>query len=497
MQIEFPAEASPEGAALAVLTAKDLVLSQAAQSLDDAAGGALRRAAQAARFNGEQGKLVEMLAGASTEADRVILAGTGPQGRGDALGFERIGAALAAKLSRSGTKRLVVDLRGASDLGVPVEQAAARIGMGLLQRGYAFDHYRTKMPETQKVSLEQVQIIGAGDRAKDAFADLRESARGVAFAKDLVSEPANIVYPESFVERVKRLELSGLNIDVLNEEQMREAGMNALLGVSQGSEREARLLIMEWDGTGGSADVETVFVGKGVTFDSGGISIKPGAGMEDMKWDMGGAAAVTGAMVALAARKAKARVVGICGLVENMPDGRAQRPGDVVTSMSGQTVEVINTDAEGRLVLCDAMWWAQETYKPKTVIDLATLTGAMIIGLGHHHAGVFSNDDKLAQALVDAGAATGDKLWRMPVGEEYDKQINSQIADMKNVGGRDAGSITAAQFLQRFVKDGVKWAHLDIAGMVWASKPGTMHDKGATGYGVRLLDEYVRSALEK
>ena len=261
--------------------------------------------------------------------------------------------------------------------------------------------------------------------------------------------------------------------------------------------REARLLAMEWDGTGGAVEKPVVFVGKGVTFDTGGISIKPAAGMEDMKWDMGGAGAVAGAMKALAGRKAKARVVGICGLVENMPDGNAQRPGDIVTSMSGQTIEVLNTDAEGRLVLCDALTWAQRTYNPQVIVDLATLTGAMIVSLGNEYAGIFSNDDGLAQDLIAAGQAVGDPLWRFPLSPAYDKLIDSPIADMKNIGPRYAGSITAAQFLKRFIEDGVKWAHLDIAGMVWADKPGGTWDKGATGYGVRLIDRYVADRFER
>jgi len=277
---------------------------------------------------------------------------------------------------------------------------------------------------------------------------------------------------------------------------MTALGMGALLGVAQGSVREPRLLAMRWDGTGGTNERPVAFVGKGVTFDTGGISLKPPAGMEDMKWDMGGAGAVAGTMKALAGRKAKAHVVGICGLVENMPDAGAQRPGDVVTSMNGQTIEVINTDAEGRLVLCDAMHWTQEKYKPETMIDLATLTGAMIIALGNEHGGMFANDDALSDALLSAGKTSGDPLWRLPIGPAYDKLINSPIADMKNVGPRGGGSITAAQFLKRFVKDGVKWAHLDIAGMVWADKPGPVWAKGATGYGVRLLNQYIADNFE-
>jgi leucyl aminopeptidase len=276
---------------------------------------------------------------------------------------------------------------------------------------------------------------------------------------------------------------------------MAKLGMGALLGVGQGSVRPPRLLVMEWNG-GKAGEAPTAFVGKGVTFDTGGISLKPAAGMEDMKWDMGGAGAVAGVMLALARRGAKANVVGVCGLVENMPDGNAQRPGDVVTSMSGQTVEVINTDAEGRLVLCDAITWTQKEFAPAAVIDLATLTGAIIISLGNEHAGIFANDEDLAARLLAAGTDSGDRLWRMPLGAAYDKLIDSPIADMKNVGPREGGSISAAQFIQRYVEKGRPWAHLDIAGMVWAGKPGATWDKGATGFGVRVLDRYVRDNLE-
>jgi leucyl aminopeptidase len=305
-----------------------------------------------------------------------------------------------------------------------------------------------------------------------------------------------VIYPASFVAQVeKALEGTGVEFKVLGRDEMKKLGMGALLGVAQGSAHEPKLLAMVWNG-GEKGARPTAFVGKGVTFDTGGISIKPAAGMEDMKWDMGGAAAVAGTMLTLARRKAKANVVGVCGLVENMPDANAQRPGDVVTSMSGQTIEVINTDAEGRLVLCDALTWVQREYKPAAVVDLATLTGAIIAALAHEYAGLFSNDDKLAEALTAAGTASGDPLWRFPLGAAYNKMIDSPIADMKNTGGRYGGSITAAQFLQRFIDEGTPWAHLDIAGMVWADKPGATWDKGATGYGVRLLDRYVRDVLE-
>jgi leucyl aminopeptidase len=318
----------------------------------------------------------------------------------------------------------------------------------------------------------------------------------VSLTRELVTEPANIIYPESFVDRVKKsLEGTGVEIEVLDRAAMEKLGMGALLGVAQGSIREARLLVLRWNG-GPEGAQPTAFVGKGVTFDTGGISIKPAQGMEAMKWDMGGAGAVVGALKALALRKAKANIVGICGLVENMPGGNAQRPGDVVTSMSGQTVEVINTDAEGRLVLADAVTYVQRNYKPKTIIDLATLTGAILISLGHEWAGLFSNNEELAGELLKVGVDTGDKLWRMPLAEPFDRMIDSPIADMKNVGPREGGSITAAQFIQRFIENGVQWAHIDMAGKAWADKASATYDKGATGFGVRLLDEYVAEVLE-
>jgi len=370
------------------------------------------------------------------------------------------------------------------------------MAFGALLRSWRHDAYRSKLDAKQRVSLEQIIVVGGGAQARDLWVDREAVAEGVMFTRTLITEPANVLYPESFVERCRHLEDLGIAIDVLDGDAMAALGMGALLGVAQGSARPPRLLVMRWDGTGAKGPL-VALVGKGVTFDTGGISLKPPAGMEDMKWDMGGAGAVAGTMKALAMRKAKANVIGICGLVENMPDGNAQRPGDIVTSMSGQTIEVINTDAEGRLVLCDALSWVQKTHSPKTIIDLATLTGAMIVSLGYEYGGMFANDDELAAQLSAAGESVGDKLWRMPLGEAYDKLIDSPIADMKNVGPREGGSISAAQFLRRFIDDGVRWAHLDIAGMVWASKPGATWDKGATGYGVRLLDKFIADNIEE
>lgn len=470
-----------------------LILPVAKSGLDGASlpgdASVLRAAAKAARFEGEAGSSFEQHIGHEAGAQRLVLLGAGA---GSAEDLEKAGGALSAKLLTSGEIEATLDVSGLSASA----EAVARMAAAAALRSWRYDTYRTKLPQAQKPTLRDLVIVGAPEGMDAAWAHYSALVQGVALTRELVTEPANVIYPETFVERCQRLKDAGVEIEVLGEAEMRAAGMGALLGVAQGSVREPKLLVMRWDGTNGAQQKPVVFVGKGVTFDTGGISLKPPAGMEDMKWDMGGAGAVAGAMLALAGRKAKAHVVGVCGLVENMPDGNAQRPGDVVTSMSGQTIEVINTDAEGRLVLCDAMTWVQKRFQPEYMVDLATLTGAMIISLGHEYGGLFANDDGLADKLTAAGKAVGDPLWRFPIGPAYDKLIDSPIADMKNVGPREGGSITAAQFLQRFVDEGVKWAHLDIAGMVWASKPGAVWDKGATGYGVRLLDRFVADNFE-
>lgn len=453
--------------------------------LPAAHAGLVRDAIRAGRFESEAGALVELFVVDEGTPRRLLIVGVG---KGDVADFEKAGGALVARLLTSGTTTLAANLGGAS------AEQSARFATGAALRAWRIDTYRTRLPAKQKPTLSEIVVVN-GDGS--AWADQQAVIAGVGLTRELVSEPPNVIYPESFVERCRHLATLGVEISVLGEAEMKKLGMGALLGVSQGSAREGQLLVMRWDGTGGAQKRPLALVGKGVTFDTGGISLKPGPGMEDMKWDMGGAGAVAGTMKALATRKAKAHVVGVCGLVENMPDGNAQRPGDIVTSMSGQTIEILNTDAEGRLVLCDALTWVQRTHKPETVIDLATLTGAMVISLGHEHGGVFSNDDSLADELLKAGREVGDKLWRFPLSDAYNKMIDSQIADMKNVGPREAGSITAAQFLQRYVEDGVRWAHLDIAGMVWSAKPGTTWEKGATGYGVRLLDRFVADNFEK
>ena len=454
---------------------------------------ALVEGAEASRFKGNAGQVFEGFVSVDGATKRIALVGAGEQGAENRrLNLERAGGAVVAKYLRSGEGALVLDLGGA---GLSADEAGAVL-LGAKLRSWAHDEYRTKLAADKKISLSTIRVVGAPDGTEADWERNAAIARGVEFTKKLVTEPANIVYPESFVALCQEAFAgTGAELTVLGEAEMTELGMGALLGVGQGSRRESQLLAIKWNG-GKAGDKPSVFVGKGVTFDTGGISIKPAPGMEDMKWDMGGAGAVAGGMLALVSRKANANVVGVMGLVENMPDGNAIRPGDVLTTMSGQTVEVLNTDAEGRLVLCDALHWAQEQFDPAQIVDFATLTGAMIVALGNEHGGLFANDDALADNLLAAGKTTDDKLWRMPIGPAYDKLINSPIADMKNIGGRWAGSITAAQFLHRFIKKGTPWAHCDIAGMVWSDKPGATHEKGATGYGARLIAQFVTDNAE-
>lgn len=484
IRVSFAAS-RPEGAhALAIAVRGEDMLHDRLTGLEEAARTLAVRSAEGQRFEREVGAIVETFIDEGAAARRLLLVGLGGQqedGR-----WEKAGGALSARLLLSGETRLVVDLTGLEASG----RDAARLAFGAAARSWRYDRYRTKLSRKQKPTLEQLVVVGAGDDVEAQWAHLAAVLEGLDLTRSLVTEPANIVYPETFIERCRAaMEGSGVTFEELDEKAMAKLGMGALLGVAQGSVRPPRLFVMRWSGGGKARPV--VFVGKGITFDTGGISIKPALGMEAMKWDMGGAGAVAGLIRALSARKAKVNAVGVCALAENMPDGNAQRPGDVVTSMSGQTIEVINTDAEGRLVLADAMTWAQRELKPEVMVDLATLTGAMIISLGHEYAGMFSNDDGLADALFAAGKASGDGLWRLPMGEAYNKIMNSDIADMKNSASREGGSITAACFLERFVEEGVKWAHLDIAGMAWSDKASHLYDKGATGFGVALLDRYI------
>ena len=491
MKITFSEPVLPKSGAIVLGVGQGKKLGPVAKEVDKASGGAISRALGVSSFDGKAKQMLEIVAPAGVPYSRILLAGTG-----DKLGEREqsdLGGRILAQLNRSGEKAttVAVDFGGRDQAGV-----AAEIAFGALLRNYRFGKYRTKPEENGKPKLESLTLAvkGAAAARRD-FAPLEKLADGIRFTRDLVSEPPNELYPATFAKEVRQLAKLGVKVEVLGEAQLAKLGMKALLGVGQGSARESQVVVMQWNGAARSKK-PIAFIGKGVTFDTGGISLKPAAGMGDMKWDMGGAGAVAGLMKALAGRKAKANVIGIIGLVENMPDGNAQRPGDVVTSMSGKTIEILNTDAEGRLVLADVLWYCQKRFKPSFMVDLATLTGAIITSLGHEYAGLFSNDETLCKNLIAAGEATGEKVWRMPLAEPYDKMIDSDIADVKNIGGRDAGSITAAQFLQHFTND-VPWAHLDIAGMAWSSKDADTVPKGGTGYGVRLLDRLVQDFYER
>jgi leucyl aminopeptidase len=497
MKVEFSAFPKAFAGNVAVLVGADKQLLPTAQSVETTSGGALSRAFEGGRFTGAKGQTLTVL-GHSGDIARLLLLGVGKGKELDARAAEGLGGVIAAEANAAGHSAVTVVVDPVKGSRLTPGQIAAHIALGVRLRSYRFDKYKTKDKPEQKLSLQHLTVVLAGPAdARKAYAQLEPVVDAVFLTRDLVSEPPNVLYPVEFARRARELTKLGVKVEVLGEAEMKKLGMETLLAVGQGSGRDSQLLVMTWmNGPKGQAPL--ALIGKGVCFDTGGISLKPAAGMEDMKWDMGGAGAVTGAMRLIAGRKAKANVVAVCALVENMPDGNAQRPGDVVKSMSGQTIEVINTDAEGRLILCDAMWYAQEKFKPQAMVELSTLTGAIIVALGHERAGLFCNNTQLSNRLRAAGAAIGEKLWRMPLGPKYDKLIESEIADMKNVGGgRDGGSITAAQFLQRFVQDGVAWAHIDIAGVAWSGKGDVTTPKGATAYGVRLLDRLIAENYER
>jgi leucyl aminopeptidase len=495
MQIEFESS-TPSKATIVFVGQIDgaAAFSPPALKVDASCNGQLQKSATAARFKGAVGKTLVVHA-PNESLDSVVLVGVGDLAKVDGAIIERATAAGVKALLTSGIESVTVALKGWDS--VTTGEVAARAGFGALLASYRFDGYRTQLKADQKPSLASLNI-DTGEGA-DAFPAFKAVADGVTLARNLVNEPANVLHPEEFARRLTELTKLGVEVQILGEAEMAALGMHSLLGVGLGSPKQSQLVVMKWNGGGSEAPL--ALVGKGVCFDTGGISIKPSGGMEDMKGDMGGAAAVSGTMHAIAARKAKANVVGVVGLVENMPDGLAQRPGDIVTSMSGLTIEVLNTDAEGRLVLCDAMTYVQEKHKPSAMIDLATLTGAIIISLGHEYAGLFSNSDDLSAKIEAAGKAAEEPVWRFPQTAGYNKLMDSPIADMKNVqrsgGGAGAGSITAAQFLGRFVKEGVNWAHLDIAGTAW--KPGNddpREPSWGTGYGVRILNRLIADSFE-
>jgi leucyl aminopeptidase len=476
---------------LVVFCDNTLELGSATRKALGGAAGLIKEAAETNQFKGKNGSILDILAPQGLKARRLIVVGTGKPAELKDNDFLKLGGTVAGKL-KAGAVTVLAELpKGA----MTADQAAA-IAAGIRLRAYTFDRYKTKKKEGEEATLRANVSIAVGDvaAARKAFVPNAHVVEGVITARDLVNEPPNILFPVEFARRAAQLRKLGVVVDVLDVAAMKKLGMGALLGVAQGSTQPGRTVIMRWNG-GKRGDQPVAFIGKGVCFDTGGISIKPAGSMEDMKGDMGGAACVVGLMQALAARKAKANVVGAIGLVENMPDGNAQRPGDIVTSMSGQTIEIINTDAEGRLVLADVLWYVAKKFKPKFMVDLATLTGAIMVALGTEYAGLFSNNDELAERLIKVGLATGERVWRMPLGPEYDKQIDSQFADMKNTGTRNGGSITAAQFLQRFV-DGTPWAHLDIAGTAMGAPKTEINQSWGSGFGVRLLDHLVAEHYE-
>jgi leucyl aminopeptidase len=498
MKISFAEPGLPHSGVIVVGVWEERALTPAATRLDEATGGAVSRAVAAApRFHGKKDELLPLIGPPGIAASRIVLAGLGKPEATDARRLQDLGGRLVAHLNAAGEAEAAFAVELGDGAGIGAAEAAAQLAYGAALRAYRFDRYRTAEKPEKKPSLERVTVMTAAvSAAIRAYQPLDKAAEAVAFARDLVSEPGNVIYPETLAAEAAKLTEYGAAVEVLDGAAMKQLGMGALLGVAQGSARPPRLVYMEWRGAARHDAAPLAFVGKGVTFDTGGISIKPAAGMEEMKWDMAGSAVVIGLMRLLAARKARVNAVGVVGLVENMPSATAQRPGDIVTSMSGQTIEVINTDAEGRLVLADALWYCRERAKPRLIVDLATLTGAVVVALGHHRAGLFANDDELAERLIAAGKAAGEELWRLPLADSYDREIDSDAADMKNVGGgRAGGSIIGAQFLQRFVKD-TPWAHLDIAGMAWSKKDAPTVPKGATAFGLRLLDHFVAQYYE-
>jgi leucyl aminopeptidase len=498
MKIKFSKVECPEEGVLIVPVCEGADWPALLTELDAAADAILSRAAEAAEFTGKKGSTLDVYAPAGIPLNRVVLLGMGEAQPLAAKDVAALGGKVYAAIV-GGKDKIATVLCDGVQLAdtVPAGLAAAEMGLGAVLRSYRFEKYFTKKDADDAPTLKKLVIATADPAAaKTAFAAKEAVAEGVFLTRDLASEPANVLTPSAFAAECEKLAALGISVEVLGEKQLRKLGMGALIGVAQGSEQEPKVAIMRWHGAADKDAAPVAFVGKGVCFDSGGISLKPAANMDDMKWDMGGAGVVTGLMAALAKRKAQVNAVGIIGLVENMPSGRAQRPGDIVTSMSGQTIEVLNTDAEGRLVLADILTYVQKEDKPQAIIDLATLTGAVIIALGSHYAGILSNNDDLAAQITAAGAAVGEPVWRLPLAQSYDEQLKSDIADMKNIGGREAGTITAAQFLQRFIENDTPWVHIDIAGVTWASKGTDTVPKGASGFGVRLLDQFVADQFE-
>lgn len=499
IKITFTELALPEDGAivLGILEGNSLI-SPYMSNINAYTNGAITRAMTSLAFEGRREQSLVVLAPHKLSVTCVILVGLGRVEELNVRALEIFGGIVVEQLitTKDTVATLVIDI-APTVFPFPEADMVTHAAFGACLRSYRFDKYKTTEKPEEKLCLRELRLV-AKDTAKasELFFSLEKVADAVFFTRSLISEPANIIYPESFAIEMKELSKLGLEIEILDETQMKILGMNALLAVGQGSTRQSKLVVFRWYGASDRENQPIALVGKGVTFDSGGLSIKPSAGMEDMKWDMGGAGVVAGVMKVIASRKAKVNVIGIVGMVENMPSGTAQRPGDVIVSASGQTIEVLNTDAEGRLVLADVLWYAQKHYSPQLIVDLATLTGAIVVALGSHYAGLFSNNDSLAKQLIAAGEIVNEKLWWMPLSEEYDKQIRSDIADMKNTGEREAGAITAAQFLKRFIIGPLPWAHIDIAGVTWSKQDTSVVPKGATAFGVRLLERFIADNYE-
>jgi leucyl aminopeptidase len=493
LKFDFTSFARPHGV-LVVFSDDGLKFGPATQRALSPLGDLIRRAAAADRFTGKSGSSLDIVVPSGLNVPRLVVIGIGKESELKSRDIVKLGGIAMGKVP---TAAQSATLFAEFSSGALKADQVADLALGARLRAYAFDLYKTKRKDDEeRPSKVEFHIACANAAsAEKAWAQRAAIADGVVLARDLVNEPGNVLFPGEFARRASALTKLGVGVEVLDVPAMRKLGMGALLGVGQGSAHESKLVVMRWNG--GKRGVDPVaFIGKGVCFDSGGISIKPAQGMEDMKGDMAGAACVVGLMHAFAARKAKINAVGAIGLVENMPDGKAQRPGDIVKTMSGQTIEIINTDAEGRLVLADVLHYVNKRFKPKFMINLATLTGAIIVALGQEYAGMFCNDDKLAERLTKAGEAVGERVWRMPLGPEYDKMIDSKFADMKNTGGRWGGAITAAQLLQRFV-DKTPWAHLDIAGTAMGSPQTDINKSWASGWGVRLLERLVEEHYER
>jgi leucyl aminopeptidase len=496
LKLGFGPFSAPAKGVFVVFSDEGLKFGPATRKALGGAADIVARAAKSERFTGKKSSTLDLVMPAGLKAARLVVIGVGKSAELTPKDFIRLGGLAIGRLpSSTADASIFAELPG----GPMRAEQAADLAQGARLRAYAFDRYKTKRKEDEKPPAVRNVTIAVADIAavRKAYEPRVAISDGVVLARDLVNEPANVLYPEEFARRLGALKKLRVAVEVLDVKAMKRLGMNALLGVGQGSIRESRVAVMRWNG-GRVGEAPVAFIGKGVCFDTGGISIKPAAGMEDMKGDMAGAACVVGLMHALAARKARVNAVGLVGLVENMPDGNAQRPGDIVKSMSGQTIEIINTDAEGRLVLADVIWYAAQRFKPKFMVDLATLTGAIMVALGQEYAGMFSNNDQLAERLTKAGNDTGELVWRMPLGPEYDKMIDSKFADMKNTGGSRWGSaITAAQFIKRFVDDKIPWAHLDIAGTGFDSRQTDINKSWGSGWGVRLLDRLVADHYEK